>query len=81
MCANLPIIYKLLSRTLRRVHAATSPEARSIPVEHSGGHFRPHENNDGQPGWARLSNSYHSHDNNYTATFEAQTEAQGGHNI
>lgn len=76
MCANLPNIYKLLRRAFRRVHTVTSPEARSIPAEHSRGHFRLHENNDGDPsGWTSLSNDYYSHDNNYTTTFEAQTEA------
>lgn len=82
MCANLPIIYKLLRRAFRRVHTATSLEARSIPAEHSHGHFWLPENNDDDPsGWTRLSNNYYSHDNNYTTTFEAQTEAQVGHNI
>jgi hypothetical protein len=81
MCANLPIIYKLLRRMFRGVHSATSPEARSIPAEHLHDPFRLSENNDGDPaGWSPLSNDYYSHSNNYTTAFEAQTEAQVGHN-
>ena len=86
MCANLPIIYKLLKRTFRGVRSAPSPEVRSIPAEHSREPFRLSENNDGDPNggdpasWTPLSNDYESHGNNYTTTFEAQTEAQVGHN-
>lgn len=81
MCANLPVIYKLLRRAFRGVHSATSPETRSIRAEHSPEHFRLSENNDGDPaGWTPLSNNYYSHVNNYTTTFEAQTEAQVDHN-
>lgn len=81
MCANLPIIYKMLRRMFRGVHSATSPEARWISAEHSHGAFRLSENNDGDPaGWTPLSNNYYSDGNNYTTTFEAQTEAQVGHN-
>ncbi|KAL2864973.1 uncharacterized protein BJX67DRAFT_359532 [Aspergillus lucknowensis] len=82
MCANLPIIYKLLRRVFWGVRSAPSPEARSIPAEHSHGPFRHPENSDGDPGgWTPLSGNYYSHGNNYTTTVEAQPEAaQIGHN-
>lgn len=81
MCANLPIIFKLLHRTFRAVHSATSQEARSIPAEHSHEPVRLSENTDGHPaGWTPLPNNYYSHGNNSTTTFEAQTEALVGHN-
>jgi hypothetical protein len=40
MCANLPIIYKLLRRAFRGVYTSTSLEGKSISAEYSRRHFR-----------------------------------------